>query len=141
MRTTLRNIDRVLGVKSPTVKIRRDRKPLTPAPSVLTVPVMTPEQELNFADFVEKVNGRCAITGLYIGKAMFQFSGQDLVQQLTTDPVMAGVLVGSDFTLVTLLTLAFYKPTDYDNLIEFGVKVMYRFAMLQWVWIIGGYIF
>ena len=135
MRTTLLNLDRVLGVKSPTVKIKRDRKPLTPTP------VMTPEQELNFADFVEKVNGRCAITGLYIGKAMFQFSGQDLVQQLTTDPVMAGVLVGSDFTLVTLLTLAFYKPTDYDNLIEFGVKVMYRFAMLQWVWIIGGYIF
>ena len=72
---------------------------------------------------------------------MFQFTGQDLVQQLTTDPVMAGVLVGGDFTLVILLTRAFYKPTDYDNLMEFGVKIMYRFAMLQWVWIISGYIF
>jgi hypothetical protein len=140
MKTTLRNLVRVLGVRSPTVKIRRDHKPLTPVPSVLpTLP--TPKRELDFADFVEKVNGRCAITGLYIGKAVFQFTGQDLVQQLTTDPVMAGVLVGGDFTLVTLLTLAFYKPTDYDILIEFGVKVMYRFAMLQWVWIISGYIF
>ena len=136
MKNTLRNIDRVLGIRSPTVKIRRDRKPTVPP-----TPTLTPEQELNFADFVEKVNGRCAVSGLYIGKAMFQFSGQDLVQQLTVDPVMAGILVGGDFTLVTLLTLAFYKPTDYDNLVEFSVKVMYRFAMLQWVWIIGGYIF
>ena len=137
MRTTLRNLDRVLGIRSPTVKIRRDRK----KPSLPPTPVMIPKQEIDFADFVEKVNGRCAITGLYIGKAMFQFTGQDLIQQLTTDPVQAGMLVGGDFTLVTLLTLAFYKPTNYDNLVEFSVKVMYRFAMLQWVWIIGGYIF
>ena len=139
MKNTLRNLDRVLGIRSTTVKIRRDRKDRKP--TVIPTPTLTPEQELNFADFVEKVNGRCAVTGLYIGKAMFQFSGQDLVQQLTVDPVMAGILVGGDFTLVTLLTLAFYKPTDYDNLVEFSVKVMYRFAMLQWVWIIGGYIF
>ena len=135
MKSTLRNLDRVLGVRVATVKIRKSKAQPPPKPEHQQL------QEVNLADFVEKVNGRCAITGLYIGKAMFQFSGQDLVQQLTTDPVMAGVLVGGDFTLVTLLTLAFYKPTDYDNLIEFGVKVMYRFAMLQWVWIICGYIF
>ena len=79
-----------------------------------------PRQELDFADFVEKVNGRCAITGLYIGKAIFQFTGQDLVQQLVEDPVKAGMFVGGDFTVVTLLTLVFYKPTDYDNFIEFS---------------------
>jgi hypothetical protein len=140
MRTTLRNLDRVLGVRSPTVKIKRVRTPLIPAPSVLP-DLPGPKKEIDFADFVEKVNGRCAITGLYIGKALFQFTGQDLVQQLTTDPIQAGMRVGGDFTLVTLLTLVFYKPTDYDNLMEFGVKIMYRFAMLQWVWIISGYIF
>ena len=138
MRNTLRNLDRVLGITSPTVKIRRERKPM--APDVAS-PVLTAEQELNLSDFVEKVNGRCAVSGLYIQKAMFQFTGQDLVHQLIDDPVVSSILVGADITVITLMTALLYKPTDYVNSLELGVKVMYRFAMLQWVWIIGGYFF
>lgn len=137
MKSTLRNLDRVLGVRSPTVKIRK------PKIKAQTLPSSPHEhlQEVNLADFVEKVNGRCAVTGLYIGKAMFQFTGQDLVHQLVDNPIMSASLIGADFTLVTLLSALFYKPTDYENLVEFSVKVMYRFAMIQWVWIISGYIF
>ena len=137
MKSTLRNLDRVLGIRTATVKIRKPKIKAQPPPS-------SPHehlQEVNLADFVEKVNGRCAVTGLYIGKAMFQFTGQDLVHQLVDNPIMSASLIGADFTLITLLSALFYKPTDYENLVEFSVKVMYRFAMLQWVWIISGYIF
>jgi hypothetical protein len=134
MKSTLRNLDRVLGIRSPTIKIRRDKKPV-----VQTVTV--PKREVDFLDFIEKVNGRCAVTGLYIGKAVFKFTGQDLIHQLIDDPIMSASLIGTDFTLITLLTVLFYKSTDYENLVEFSIKVMYRFAMLQWVWIISGYFF
>lgn len=96
---------------------------------------------MNLPDFIETVYGRCAVTRLYIGKAMFKFTGQDLVHQLIDDPIMSASLIGTDFTLITLLTILFYKSTDYENIVEFSVKVMYRFAMLQWVWIISGYFF
>ena len=106
MRTTLRNLDRVLGVRSPTVKIRREKGLLVAPPKNTQAPL---EVDMNFADFVEKVNGRCAVSGLYIGKAMFEFTGQDLLHQLVDDPVKAGVLVGSDFAVITLLTAVLYK--------------------------------
>lgn len=137
MKNTLRNLDRVLGTRVATMKIRKPRSLSPPPPKIEHEHL----KEVNLADFVEKVNGRCAVTGLYIGKAMFQFTGQDLLHQLIDDPVMAGVLVGTDFTVITLMSALLYKPTNYDNFVEFGVKVMYRFAMLQWVWIIGGYFF
>ena len=134
MRTTIRNLDRVLGIRQTTMKIKR--------PKSVTKSAMKPGvNDIQIADFVEKVNGRCAVTGLYIGKAMFQFTGQDLVHQLTDNPMMSASLVGGDISLIILLSAVFYKQTDYDNIVEFSVKVMYRFAMLQWVWIISGYFF
>lgn len=134
MKSTLRNLDRVLGVCSPTVKIRKPRAPSRRAPEK-RVP------DTVIADFVEKVNGRCAVSGLYIGKAMFEFTGQDLFHQLVDDPVQAAALVGADFAVFTALTAVTYKKINYDNLFEFGEILMYRYSMAMWVWIILQYIF
>lgn len=140
IKQTIINLDRVLGTTKP---------PPPPVPKVTPVKAVAaakpvannPPMEINLGDFVEKVNGRCAVTGLYIGKATFQFTGQDLIHQLVDDPVKSSMLIGSDITIVLFLSALLYKKIDYENLFEFGEIVMYRFAMLQWVYIICGYFF
>lgn len=133
---TLRNLDRVLGIRQQTVKIRRSqafKKPVAPA--------TLPKTNINFPDFVEKVNGRCAFTGLIIGKAVYEFTGHDLNEQLFTNPDLTLLLISGDIALVTAMTLALYKPMNYEDLWEFGEIVMYRYAMVRWAWIIGGIFF
>ena len=144
LKQTIINLDKVLGI-TPIAPPPLPKKP-KPSPAkktILTVPSpkKIDDSEISFLDFVEKVNGRCAVTGLYIGKATFQFTGQDLVHQLFDDPAKAGVLIGSDVAIIILLSAFFYKKINYENLFEFGEIVMYRFAMLQWVYVICAYFF
>lgn len=134
---TLRNLDRVLGIRQQTVKIRRSQVFKKAAPTLPTLP----KTNINFPDFVEKVNGRCAATGLIAGKAMYEFTGQDLNEQLFLNPDLSLLLITGDIALVTALTLALYKPMNYEDLWEFGEIVMYRYAMVRWAWIIGGIFF
>lgn len=146
IKQTIINLDRVLGAplvpKVTSAKVAAAKALATTKPIATTKPVTNnPPIEIDLGDFVEKVNGRCAVTGLYIGKATFQFTGQDLIHQLADDPVKSTMLIGSDISVVLLLSAIFYKKIDYENIFEFGEIVMYRFAMLQWVYIICGYFF
>ena len=148
--TTLINLDRVLGIHNKTIKINRRTAPHVQEDAKwLRGSVARDWLQSNqdrdkdkvFADFVEKVNGRCAISGLYIGKAVFEYTGQDLLQQLTDDPTRALLLVGSDIGVIMFVSMLIYKRTNYDNLFEFCSIVTCRFAMAQWLWIIAQYFF
>lgn len=143
---TLRNLDRVLGVKQQTMKIRRPSPAKFQAPSAVPNVPQVPQvpqviRTINFPDFVEKLNGRCAVSGLIIGKSVYQFSGNGLIEQLLNNPDMAMLYVSLDIAVITLLTTIFYKNIDYNNAWEFGEIVMYRFAMGQWLYIMCGYLF
>lgn len=141
---TLRNLDRVLGIKQQTMKMKKPQAVrFQPKPPVVPVVPVVPEviRTINFPDYVEKLNGRCAVSGLVIGKSVYQFSGLGLVEQLFTNPEMSMLFVTVDIAIITLLTTIFYKPINYNDAWEFGLIVMYRFAMGQWLYIMCGYLF
>lgn len=135
MKTTLQNLSDVLGERVQTVKIRRMTVPVRPRP------VSRGHEVSNLPDFVEKVNGRCAISGMYIYNAIEEFTGHSLVQQLVEDTDRTLMLLGTDITVITLLSALVYRRTNYENPFEFGITVMYRYAMFRWLMLFCAYFF
>lgn len=134
MKTTLKNLDRVLGIRSKTLKLRRRvRKVIQPE-------VVTKKSKLT-ADYFEKLSGRCALSGLYIGKALYLYTGQDIIHQLVDNPLISSTLIVTDVGLMGILSAMIYKETDYNNIFELCQMVLYRFVMLKWLLAICGYLF
>lgn len=132
MKTTLKNLDRVLGIRSKTLKLRRKNRSVV-KPEVVKASKLT-------ADYFEKLSGRCALSGLYIGKAMYLYTGQDIIHQLVDNPLVSSSLIVTDVGLMSILTAMIYKETDYNNMFELCQMVLYRFVMLKWLLAICGYL-
>ena len=131
MKKTLKNLDRVLGIRSKTVKLRK---------KVKSVVVLKKTSKLTL-DYFEKLSGRCALSGLYIGKALYLYTGQDIIHQLVDNPLVSSSLIVTDVTLMSMITSMIYKETDYNNMFELCQMVLYRFVMLKWLLAICGYLF
>lgn len=129
VKKTLKNLDRVLGIRSKTLKLRKK----------IVKPKVVKDSKLT-ADYFEKLSGRCALSGLYIGKAMYIYTGQDIIHQLVDNPLTSSSLIVTDIGLMSILTAIIYKETDYNNMIDLWQMVLYRFVMLKWLLTICGYL-
>lgn len=129
VKKTLKNLDRVLGIRSKTLKIRKR----------LVKPIVVESSKFT-ADYFEKLSGRCALSGLYIGKALYIYTNQDIIHQLVDNPLVSSSLLVTDVTLMSMITSMIYKETDYNNMFELCQMVLYRFVMLKWLLAICGYL-
>lgn len=130
MKTTLKNLDRVLGIRSKTLKLKKTL-------NKVVVPKKTSKLT---TDYFEKLSGRCALSGLYIGKALYIYTGEDIIHQLVDNPLVSSSLILGDVGLMSILTASIYKETDYNNMFELCQMVLYRFVMLKWLLAICGYL-
>ena len=138
---TIINLDKVLG-KYESKKERKVAKikvkDKVPELKIESKKGEEKESSYKFADYVEKVNGRCALTGKYIGKSIFEFTGYNLIDQFQKNPEQTILLFATDIMVIMILSAIFYKKIDYDNLFEFCEILVYRFAMVQWIYILYG---
>ena len=125
---TIKNLNKVLGIE--------DLK-LLPPPARNHIVLKQPAvEQLDYFKFVETVNGRCAIVGNIVGRALFKFSGESLGEQLLTNPddtVFLFTTVTFTVIFVSMMTVDKYKPAS--QLAQFEMFAG-RWFMMGWLFIL-----
>jgi len=127
----INNNDKVLGHKSSQIKPLKLNKVLGHKSSQIK-----PNDKLDYLSYADIVNGRCAIVGRFAAPIIYELTGQNLITQITVDPVDFSIkFIGTVglISIISMLTFSQYDDKNIPEVIEDGIG---KFFMINWLYII-----
>jgi hypothetical protein len=90
-------------------------------------------EKLDYLQFSEVVNGRCATVGLIAGKIIYDQTGHDMYTQIFIDPESNMFIALGLWFLMSSVSLATFQKYNHNNTLEFFERSFGQYNMLVWL--------